>query len=123
MQHYRLAAAVLAAALATAPTAFAASLDTYVNQGFASETDRAPAAAKVTLPADYQNPAEVRAFYNRIKRAAYGACNSNVPSVEARRADDACTRKALADAVATVAKPTVTALYQSDRSVGYASGY
>lgn len=121
MQHRKLALAVFAAAFASGSAA-AATLDTFVNAGF-DQDSRAPTAVSVAAPADYQNPREVKAFYNRLKGAAVAACNSNIPAADARRADDACARKALADAVATVARPVVTALHQSDNRIGYASGY
>jgi UrcA family protein len=67
---------------------------------------------------DLSQPADARAFYTRLKNAAWVACTRGnrvdlVPSDN----PGACTEKALAGAIRSASVPTLTQIYLADHSV------
>ena len=60
---------------------------------------------------DFSQPASVKAFYGRLRRAAIWACNSHTDDAATVAADRACTTKALNGAVAEIDKPALLALH------------
>jgi UrcA family protein len=107
-------AALLAAAAAAAPA-------------FAAPSEETLTHSVSTAGVDFQDKQAVDRFYVRLKRSASYVCDSRSADRSISRLDKECYRKALADAVRSVANPTLTARYDSDerrRSSAYATqGY
>ena len=78
--------------------------------------DGAPSAAVSTKGVNFNNPAEVKRFYSRLRVAVAAVCSSGSAT------DAACARDVTAQAVHVANRPTLTALYnaQGDSSRAFA---
>ena len=76
----------------------------------------APAQAVSAKGVDFMRRAEVRRFYAKLNGAARAVCNSG------SAVDASCQRQVMAEAVKTMDKPLLTALYdaQGDSSRAFA---
>ncbi len=63
---------------------------------------------------DFSNPDQAKLTYVRLKRAAYAACDSNSANPRVVQDDIRCSRAALAQAIAQLNRPTVTAMYRAN---------
>jgi UrcA family protein len=98
-----LIAAITALSLAAVAPAFAAD---------------APAQTLSTANIDFHNPAATQAFYAKLTRAAAAVCDSGSANPVVTQQDRACAKQAMADAIAHLAEPTVTALYNNAHDNG-----
>jgi UrcA family protein len=71
-----------------------------------------------TSSVDFRDPAAAQAFYAKLERTAAAVCNSNSANPIAVWHDASCAKQTLADAVAHLAQPTVTALYNNAHDKG-----
>lgn len=76
---------------------------------FAGEPAQLPAMKVSTAGVDFRDPADVKAFYGRIEKAAAAVCAADARKSGERDAEAACTTKAVANAVAAADKPLLTA--------------
>lgn len=85
----------------------------------------APAARRLsTANVDFTSSDQVKAFHQRLHRAAREACNSGyVIATQLVDADRQCTEAALAQAVAKVDRPMLTAMQQQRQTTMTARGY
>lgn len=85
----------------------------------------APAARRLsTANVDFSNPEQVKTFHQRLHRAAREACNSGyLIATQLIDADRVCTEQALAEAVAKVDRPMLTAMQQQRQQTMTARGY
>jgi UrcA family protein len=73
----------------------------------------------VALPAghvDFNDPAQAKAFYAQVKRAADEACLAPSTSGQIMRPDPICSAQAVSQAVRNTNRPLLTAAYDSDSS-------
>jgi UrcA family protein len=87
-----------------------------------SERD-ASAAFLSTAKVDFQDPAQVQAFYARLERVAREVCDSRISDRSVQREDAACAREAARDAVTRLSRPLLTAAYQAKSGTAFATGF
>ena len=76
--------------------------------------DDIPRQAVSARNVDFANPAQVKHFYAKLRGAAVAVCESNaVVSSPAAQLDRACIGQAMSQAVKTLDKPVLTAMYDN----------
>jgi UrcA family protein len=105
--------------------ALAASVFAGVGAAAAAPTVDAPATRRLSVSkVDFSNPEAVRTLHQRLHRAAREACNSGyIIATQLIDADRTCTEQALAQAVAKVDRPMLTAMQQQRQTTMTARGY
>lgn len=89
--------------------------------GFAGASQlEAPTSSVSFAQVDFNNRAEVAAFYGRLKAAASTVCDSNSANPRITQMDRVCAGEALTKVVVSMDRPLLTALH-SDGSVRFAS--
>jgi UrcA family protein len=93
--------------------------------GFGVAQAEEPATRRIsTAKIDFSNPQSVKVLHERMRRAAREACNSGyVIATQLVDADRACTEQTLAEAVAKVDRPLLTAMQQQRQQTMTARGY
>jgi len=76
--------------------------------------DKVKVSALPTARVDFSDPAQAKAFYARVKRAAEEVCAAPSTSSTISRPDDACVAHAVAQAVKNADRPLLTAAYNGD---------
>jgi UrcA family protein len=76
--------------------------------------DRVRVSALPVSRVDFSDPAQAKAFYAKVKRAAEEVCTGPSFSSTISRPDAECMSHALAEAVKTADRPLLTAAYNSD---------
>ncbi len=69
-----------------------------------------------TSRVDFSDPAQAKAFYAKVKRAAAEVCTTPSLSSTISRPDAACLSHAVAEAVRNADRPLLTAAYNTDLS-------
>lgn len=78
----------------------------------------APAQVLNTASVDFHNPVAAQAFYAKLARTAAAVCDSGSANPVFIQQDRACAKQAMADAVARLDQPSVTALYNNAHDKG-----
>lgn len=78
--------------------------------------DKVRVSALPTSRVDFSDPAQAKAFYARVKRAAEEVCVAPSISSTISRPDADCVLHAVAAAVKTADRPLLTAAYNTDLS-------
>ena len=73
----------------------------------------APTAVLNTASVDFHNAAATQAFYAKLARTAAAVCDSGSANPVFIQQDRVCAKQVMADAVARLDQPTVTALYHN----------
>jgi UrcA family protein len=81
--------------------------------GAVSGAADAPTATVKLSAVNFRNAADVDRLYGQLQRSAEAVCDSNSANPRITQMDRACARKALARAVRTADRPTLTARYES----------
>ena len=90
--------------------AAAASALTFV-AGSAQAQTRTPDQVTIsTRHVDFNDAGQMRALYAKLQFAARSVCESEITSAETARADKACARQALSDAVRRIGAPQLSRL-------------
>lgn len=79
----------------------------------ARAVDEAPTQAVSTRGVDFASKDQVKHFYAKLKGAAAAVCDSGSANPRFSMTDASCTRQVVSQAVKTVDKPVLTALYNS----------
>jgi len=103
---------VLAAAAAVAISAPAMAYQLKNDAG----GDTVRVSALPTSRVDLSDPAQAKAFYAKVKRAAAEVCAAPSTSSTISRPDAECVSQAVAQAVRNADRPLLTAAYDSDRT-------
>lgn len=72
---------------------------------------RVPMQRTVHANVDFNDAKQTQAFYVKLQVAAHSVCHSEISNLEIERADRACERQALSDAVKQVNVAQLTQLY------------
>jgi UrcA family protein len=82
--------------------------------------DRVRVSALPTSRVDFSDPAQAKAFYAKVKRAAAEVCTAPSFSSTISRPDAECVSHAVAEAVKNADRPLLTAAYNTDLSANRA---
>jgi UrcA family protein len=93
--------------------------------GFGVAQAEAPVTRRVSVAkVDFTNPEAVKAFHQRLERAAREACSSGyIYATQMINNDRTCAEDTLADAVSKVDRPLLTAMQQQRQQTLTARGY
>ncbi len=93
-----------------------------VSSAALAQPAREPTQVRVSIKGvDFANQGDVAQLYNRLRRAASDACNSDIDSLAAQAQDRACADKALDGAVQSLHQPLLVAMHGGDRNLKVAS--
>ena len=85
--------------------------------GQALAADPVPAHAVSTAGVDFQNPAAVKALYQRLYQAANSVCRDAGAQSLAVPAQQSCVHQAMNDAIAHADRPLLTAMWSQHDGV------
>jgi UrcA family protein len=80
----------------------------------------APAQAVSAKGVDFASRAQVKHFYAKLRGAAQAVCDSGSANPRFSATDAACQRQVMAEAVKTMDKPVLTALYNAQGDANHA---
>jgi len=86
----------------------------------ARTVEDAPAQAVSTKGVDFANREQVKHFYAKLRGAIAAVCDSGSVNPAFSRGDDACARQVTAQAVKSMDKPVLTALYNAQGDSNHA---
>jgi len=93
-----------------------------VSSAALAQPAREPTQVHVSIQGvNFENRADVAHLYDRLRLAAYDACNSDIDTLAAQAQDRACAAKALDGAVQSIHQPLLVAMHGGDRNLKVAS--
>ncbi len=90
----------------------------FAGAAFAAPVQDTPAQAVSVAGVNFNDRTDVQKVYTRINRAARVACDSNSANPVIAQADQICAKRAVAEAVATLNRPVLTAMYENRGATG-----